>query len=302
MKHRPWMILIACLLVFAVSMPAGAQLKKRVAVFTFEDKTDKQWSWWDGRHPGDGMADMLTTELVKSGKYLVVERQEIAGIIAEQKLGQEGFVTPESAAEAGKLLGVELAVIGAVTEFGHSRGETGGRIQGVGVGVSSQKATVAVDIRFVNTTTGEILAAETVRRDESKSGIRFSSDKLAFNNRNDFDNSIIGKATREAINDIVVLIDNQMAQMPWEGKIILVQGTSVYIKPGADAGVQVGDSFTIYSQGQALIDPDTGLSLGNVESKIGTIQVTSLVSGGKAAQAVVKSGSGMSKGDLVRLQ
>ena len=84
------------------------------------------------------------------------------------------------------------------------------------------------------------------------------------------------------------LIDDQMKELPWEGKIILVQGTTIYMKPGEDSGVKVGDTFAVYSQGQELIDPDTGLSLGSEESKIGTIQVTSLVSGGKAAKAAAK--------------
>ena len=278
-----------------------AQLKKRVAVFTFEDKTEHRWTWWDGKPPGDGMADMLTTTLVKSGKYLVIERTEINQVIQEQQLGQTGMVTEQSAAKVGKLLGVELAVMGAVTEFGHSKEGTGGRISGIGIGVKKQSATVAVDVRFVNTTTGAILAAENVRKEKSKGGISVSTPKFDFNNRNEFDNSLVGKATREAIDDIVGLIDAQMAQLPWEGKIILVRGNTIFIKPGSDAGVKTGDVFAVYSKGEDLIDPDTGLSLGSVETKIGSIAVTSIVSGGKAAQAVIKAGSGFKKGDLVRL-
>ena len=287
------------LLVFSTAFP---QLKKRVAVFTFEDKTDQTWHWWDGRSPGDGMADMLTTTLVKSGKYTVVERQEISQVLDEQKLGQTGLVTEQSAAEMGKLLGVELAVMGAVTEFGHSTGGTGARIKGIGVGVNKQKATVAVDVRFVNTTTGEILAAENVRKEKSSGGLRISTPEFGFNNRNDFDNSLVGKATREAVDAIVELIDGQMGRIPWQGKIILVKGSTIYLKPGSDAGVQVGDVFVVYREGEALIDPDTGLELGSVEEKVGTIEVTNIVANGKASQAVVKTGTGLKQGDLVRLE
>ena len=291
-------ILLGLLVIFTDTF---AQLKKRVAVFTFEDKTEDSWRWWDGKAPGDGMADMLITTMVKSGKYLVIERQEISQVLEEQKLGQAGLVTAQSAAEVGKLLGVELAIMGAVTEFGHSKGGTGGRIKGIGIGVKKQTATVAVDVRFVNTTTGEILAAENVRKEESSGGIRISTPEFGFNNRNDFDNSLVGKATRAAIDDIIGLIDTQMEQLPWEGKIILIRGNTVFIKPGSDAGVKVGDTFAVYSKGEDLIDPDTGLSLGSVETKVGSIEVTSIVSGGKAAQAVIKMGSGFKKGDFIRL-
>ncbi len=287
-------------LCFAAS--AFSQLKKRVAVFTFEDKTDHSWGWWDGKSPGDGMADMLTTELVKSGKYIVIERQEIDKVLEEQRFGQSGLVTPQSAAEVGKLLGVELAIVGAVTEFGYTRGDVGGAVRGIGVGVSKQAATVAVDVRFVNTTTGEILTAENVRKQKTSSGISVSTPVTSFHNQKDFDNSIVGKATREAIEGIMTLIESNMQKVPWEGKVITVQGTTVYFKPGSDAGVQVGDTYAIYKKGEALVDPDTGLVLGTMDSKIGTVQVTSIVANGKAAQATVKSGSGFATGDYVRLQ
>ena len=285
-----------------VSSSAFPQLKKRVAVFNFEDKTDRSWHWWNGKSPGDGMADMLTTTLVKSGKYVVIERQEIDRILNEQKLGQSGMVTPQSAAEVGKLLGVELAIMGAVTEFGYAKTDRGVRVKGISVGSKKQKATVAVDVRMVNTTSGEILAAESVRKEKSAGGLSFSTAKVGFKNRSDFDNSIVGKATREAVDSIVELIDDQMKELPWEGKIIMVKGSTVYIKPGSDAGVKVGDSFTVYAKGEALVDPDTGLELGSIEEKVGTIEVQQIVANGKAAQAVIKLGSGMKKGDFVRFQ
>jgi len=291
-------ILLGSLLVFSTAFP---QLKKRVAVFTFEDKSSHGWHWWNGKSPGEGMADMLTTELVKSGKYIVIERQEITKVLDEQRLGQTGLVTAQSAAQMGKLLGVELAIMGAVTEFGHTKSGTGGRIKGIGVGVKKQTATVAVDVRFVNTTTGEILAAENVRKEKSSGGLRISTPKFGFNNRKDFDSSLVGKATREAIDDVMGLIDGQMKQLPWEGKIIMVKGSAVYMKPGSDAGVKAGDVFAVYQKGEDLVDPDTGLSLGSVDTKIGSIQVTSIVAGGKAAQAVVKMGGGFKKGDFVRI-
>ena len=298
---KGFLIILVLLLSLLIGSAGYGQLKKRVAVFTFEDKSDQGWHWWDGKGPGEGMADMLTTDLVKSGQYIVIERQEIARVLEEQRMGQAGLVTQQSAAQMGKLLGVELAIMGAVTEFGSSKGGTGGRIKGIGVGVSKQSATVAIDVRFVNTTTGEIIAAENVRKEQSKGGIRVSTPQFGFNNRNDFDNSLVGKATREAVDSIMELIEKQMADLPWEGKVIMVRGADIYIKPGSDAGVKVGDTFQVYSMGEELIDPDTGLSLGAEETKIGSIEVTSIVSGGKAAKAAVKMGSGFKVGDAIRL-
>jgi curli biogenesis system outer membrane secretion channel CsgG len=299
---RPSNFILILLSVLWISSIANAQLKKRVAVFTFDDKSGQGWHWWDGKPPGEGMSDMLTTELVKSGKYSVIERQEIEKVIEEQQMGQSGMVSEQSAAQMGKLLGVELAIMGAVTEFGYSKGGTGGRFKGIGIGVSKETATVAVDVRFVNTTTGEILTAESVRKEKSSSGLSVSTPEFGFDNEKDFDNSLVGKATREAIEDMMSLIEQKIEELPWGGKIITVKDNTIYFKPGSDAGVKVGDSFVVYAEGEVLEDPDTGLILGSVEKKVGTIQVTGIVANGKAATAVAKSGSGFKKGDLVKLK
>ncbi|MCU0645785.1 MAG: hypothetical protein MUC94_16190 [bacterium] len=296
---------LALLLILAAIAPAQSPkaLKKRVAVFAFEDKTDHTWHWWTGQPVGQGMADMLVTELVKSGKYKVIERQEIDKILSEQKMGQTGLVTPESAAKVGQLLGVELAIIGSVTEFGHKKSDTGGRIKGFGLGVSSTAATVGIDVRFINTNTGEILAADNVREEESKKGLSVSTPQVDFKNQNDFDESVVGKATRKAIQKIMTMLDDKSVAIPWEGKIVIVKGNTVIINAGAEAGIQVGDVFYVYSKGEDLVDPDTGLSLGSLDTKIGSIQVTNNnVGNGKASQCNIKEGSGFQKGYSVRIQ
>jgi len=276
--------------------------KKRVAVFEFDDKTDHRVHWWSGQSVGRGMSDMLVTELVKSGKYTVIERSALDKLMQEQKLGMTGMVTQQSAAQVGKLLGVQVAIIGSVTEFGHSKGGTGGTIKNLRIGVSKQAATVAVDVRFIDVNTGEILLAENIRKQKSKSGLSLGTPKFSFNNRNKFDQSIVGKATREAIVGIMKLLDKQsIIPAKFEGKVIKVSGGQVYINRGAQAGVKNGDVFVIYAKGEELIDPDTGLSLGSEDTKIGSIKVNNnSVGGGKASICVVIRGSGFARGNLVR--
>ncbi len=280
------------------------RLKKRIAVLDFEDKTNHAYHWWTGQPVGEGMADMLVTALVKTGNYQVYERQEIQKIMQEQQLGQTGAVTQESAAQVGKLLGVELAIFGAVTEFGYSEGTVGGALKqkGLGLGVKSTKATVAVDVRFVNTTTGEIITAESVRKEESKKGLSVSTTQIDYQNQNAFAESIVGKATRQAVDAVVEFVNGATPGLPWQAKIIKGDGP-IFINVGAVSGVQNNDQFVVYRAGEDLVDPDTGLSLGAVETKIGAIKVTNNnVGNGKASQCVAVEGSGFQRNDLVRLQ
>ena len=277
--------------------------KQRVAVFSFDDKTDHTWRWWSGKGVGDGMADMLTTVLVKSGRYRVFERQQIEAALSEQRLGTSGVVTEQSAAKAGKMIGAEFSIIGAVTEFGYKQRSTGGLLKraGLGGGVSQSTAVVGIDVRFVNTTTGEVVKAETVRKQKSAMGVALDTRSMAFDSQSKFDESLVGKAVREAIDEIVGLLDPQGGGGgAWEAKVVTVDGSTCIINAGSAAGVKSGTRFLIFRKGAELTDPDTGESLGAKEEKVGEIEVTEdFGSTGKASNCKVISGS-IQKGDVVR--
>lgn len=306
MKKTLAIILVATCALAAVSSAqakAGGGLKKRLAVMDFDDKTG-HGSW----HIGSGMADMLTTSLVKSGKFIVIERQQLEAVLKEQAMGLSGAITPQSAAQVGKLLGVELMVIGSVNEFGEKEGRVGGsvgsrlggKLGGIrNVGVESKTARVGLDIRLVNTTTGEIVAAEGIAEEETKKGLDVGHDEFSFSNDAGWDNTLAGKATRKAVGKVVELVTKAMDNVAWAGKIIAINADkTLMIKPGAQGGVKVGDVLTVYSTGEEVLDPDTGLSLGSEETKAGTIEVIDVKDQFAKAKAV--SGSGFKKLDTVR--
>lgn len=282
---------------------AQKQLKKRVAVLTFDDKTEQRYTWGGGKSPGSGMADMLVTALVKSDQYTVLERGEIDQVLQEQDLGTSGVVTPQSAAQVGQMLGAEMVIFGTVTEFGYKDRSVGGATRKFGVGIESQSAVVATDVRMVNSTTGEIIAAENVRKQESKRGLSVDTRKVDFGTQSEFDESLVGEATRDAIESIVELINENAARVRWEAKVVTMQDGAVFINAGVGDGVEVGDTFIVKRPGEALVDPDTGLELGSVEKDVGVIKVVDNQMGnGKASRCSIVSGNSFERGDLVREQ
>lgn len=282
--------------VLIVSLPAHSQLKKRVAVSRFEDRTGS------GYHSlGEGVADMLVTALVKSGKFAVIERQEIERILQEQQFGESFMVTPETAPKVGQLLGAELFVIGSISEFGQKETNVSGGTSIFGGGITSKQSRAVVDIRLVNTTTGEIVAAENEEGTESTTGLSVRYEDIDFSNQNSWNDTDIGKATREAINGCVKLITENMEKIPWSGKILKVNtdGT-VLMKPGSEGKVEPGMTFYVFRKGEEIKDPDTGLVLGAEETKVGKIEVTEDALKGKAAKAKVLQGTDFKVGDIVR--
>lgn len=137
--------------------------KARIAVNKFTIKSAK------GKGElGQGLADMLTTALFSSNRFIVLDRQDTQSIIAEQDLGATGRIKEETAAPIGQMEGAELLVTAAVTAFDPN---ASGAIGGVGVplggsflglGGGGTQAYMAIDVKVVDTKTGRIVGATTV--------------------------------------------------------------------------------------------------------------------------------------------
>jgi curli biogenesis system outer membrane secretion channel CsgG len=190
--------------------------KARIAVADFEDKMSSTGQY--RAEYGRGMADMLATALFNTNRYVVLERQKLTYVLAEQDLGASGRIKRETAAPIGELEGAELLVTAAVTGFdpgvaggGGSAGGVLGNLFGKAAGQTLgnitgglRRAHVALDLRVVDTKTGRVVAANSVQG----SATEFSGSLGAANTM--FDGALGGfaktpmeRAIREAIQSSV---------------------------------------------------------------------------------------------------
>ncbi|CAM3001632.1 CsgG/HfaB family protein [Pseudoalteromonas distincta] len=140
--------------------------KARIAVSRFTDKSNNS-KWWR-KEIGDGMADQLTTALVSTNRFIVLERQALDAVLSEQDLAASGRVSASSGAAYGEIEGAEIVVIAAVTEFDDdssgasvgSGGFMGDVFSSVSAGFSGSH--MAIDLRLIDTRTSRILAATSV--------------------------------------------------------------------------------------------------------------------------------------------
>jgi curli biogenesis system outer membrane secretion channel CsgG len=140
--------------------------KARIAVARFTDKSNNA-SWWR-KEIGTGMADQLTTALVTTNRFIVLERQALNAVLSEQDLATSGRVSASSGAAFGEIEGAEIIVVAAVTEFDddNSGASVGGSgfmgdvLSSVSAGFSGSH--MAIDLRLIDTRTSRILAATSV--------------------------------------------------------------------------------------------------------------------------------------------
>ena len=135
-------------LVLALAGGAQAQTKKRVAVMNFDYaavSSSVRQLFGSDQDVGKGIADMLVDRLVNDGVYSVIERKELDKVLAEQNFSNSDRADPTTAAKIARILGVNVIVIGSITQFGRDDKKTdvgGGALSGVtgrfGVGGRSQ--------------------------------------------------------------------------------------------------------------------------------------------------------------------
>jgi curli biogenesis system outer membrane secretion channel CsgG len=124
--------------------------KKRIAVMPFDVKVAR------GGQIGSGMSHMLADALVNTNRFIVLERQHVKDVMAEQDFGRSGRVKKETAPAVGEIEGAQLLIRGAVTTFEPEC--SGGTLAVVGV----KKACVSVNMRIIDAKTGRVLNATTV--------------------------------------------------------------------------------------------------------------------------------------------
>ena len=140
-----------------------------VSVPDFKNNADNV-PWWSNR-VGKQLSDVLSNELSNVG-VKVVERSNVDAVLSEQELADLGIVSKtaknNNTAKRGKMRGAQFIILGGVSDYeeGVTQKSSGGETEfmGFGGGSTSQESSayVAVDLRIVNSTTGEVVASRTV--------------------------------------------------------------------------------------------------------------------------------------------
>ena len=300
MKMKNLFCAAAALLALAGTGWCGG--KKIICVMDLEDKSSHSHSW---QNVGTGVAEMLVSALADTKKYTLIEREKLEAVLAEQKLGASGAVTAQTAAKIGRLLGAQYIVTGAVTEFGVKDSKMGvGGLEkvlpfGGGAKVSKNTARAAIDVRAIDTTTGQIAAA--AKGEGSKSSAEISGNLSiapSFDfGKEGFDETIIGKAARNAVDQVARELSAKFDESgPSAVKIIKITGDQVYINSGSADGEKVGNVYNIFRVGEEMIDPDTGESLGAEEEKVGKAKIVKVT----PKYSVAETKAAVQKTDVLR--
>ncbi|WP_159564640.1 hypothetical protein [Budvicia diplopodorum] len=161
-------------------------------------------------------------------------------------------------------------------------------------GVNTTTRVTSVDL------TGEF---DVSRTSKTKVTVRYSLLEAATHGIQWSDSSVFeqgGRYLETARQQISDVIADKIVNKLTPAKVVSVASGKVIINRG-EAMTYLGDRFDIYSQGEALVDPDTGETLGATEEKVATITIDSIKD--KISYGTVESGKieAIEKGAIARL-
>jgi len=225
------------------------------------------------------ISDDIISGLTNSKRFTLMEREEVDQILTEKT-----FETITSGgdiqARLGELSGADYLIHGELNNFY--------------IDTQRKKVPYMDEVQVISTTHVEGV----FRIADAHTGAIISSEKININEK------------IKGITDQTQIISKMISQYSTRSvaKIVArlypikVMGSSadgaVYLNRGADSGIKIGEQYLVMRPGQALIDPDTGQSFGQAESKVATIKITEVE--GARSRAELLSGSNPVSGDILR--
>jgi curli biogenesis system outer membrane secretion channel CsgG len=270
---------------------AGTAQKRRMAVSPFDYSTVMSWVQYWFNQPyniGDGIRAMLTTRMAQSNTITLLEREKIQEVMKEQDFAASNRVRQGTGAKIGQISGADVNLYGDIVIFGRddttkrkSAGAVVGRLFGSAVGGAvtgfskEEKAVVGITLRLVDTETGEVIETAEARGESSRTSKDFSgvlggagagvgavaggSSGMTSSN---FQNTIIGEATSNAVTKVVEFLEGRVPKLPAkprsvEGRVAVIGAGQITLALGSNDGVLRGDRFEILQINGEIRDPAT---------------------------------------------
>lgn len=236
-------------------------LKRKVAIGRFSNETQyAKGLFYDKENDpmGKQALDILSTRLAASGKFILLERNDISQLLDEANSTENGF----------QKIGADYMIIGSITQYGRKNlGDAK-----VFSTTKTQIVEAAVSIRLVDVSTGLIIYSDEAKGDAELK----TKTTMGIGGRADFDATLSDKAISAAISKLVENIINKCTNKPWRSYFLTYDSDAVIVSGGASQGISVGDVFAVKLKGKTVKNPQTGINIELPGKQVGQVEVLSV--------------------------
>jgi curli biogenesis system outer membrane secretion channel CsgG len=203
----------------------------------------------------------LVTELTQSRRFTVLDREYMSEFLKERNLLLSANASVAEQMKIGEALGVDYLLLGTITEFKAEQSKT--FIKVLNENRYSTSAYFNADFRIMVMATRQIKWSDTVKIKPQPKQLKQAFESSGSQGVIDF---VLEQAARKIVHSS---LDNI-----YPIKILKVAGKdSIYLNQGGKM-TSIGDSLEVYSKGEKIVDPDTGLSIKIDGERIAIIKVT----------------------------
>lgn len=239
------------------SIGAKKGLKRKVAIARFTNETKYGQSFFiDEKNDriGKQAVDILSSKLVETEKFILLERADLDKITKELKM--ENYEPLKSMAD--------YLIVGSVTEFGR---KDQGKV-GIFSRTKRQIAFAKVHVRLIEVRTGQILYSE------EGEGQAFSEAGTIFGvgERAGYDSAINDKALDAAITNLASNIIENLLDRPWRSYILGFEDGKLIIAGGKSQNISNGENFQVIQEGKKVKNPQTNMMITLPGTQIGKIK------------------------------
>jgi curli biogenesis system outer membrane secretion channel CsgG len=245
----------------ALETPQEPLLKRKIAIGRFSNETryGKALLYDGERDPlADQAADMLANRLFESHRFIVLERPDLYEVLAEKRLQGDAIELP----------GVDVLVVGSVTEFGR---KTEGR-SGFLSSTKRQVATASVEARIIDVRTGAVIFSA---KGSAASSVE-TGEVAGFGSRAAYDSSLNDSALDGAIADLMNDFVSRLSERRWSTDVLYVENGRVFISGGQSQGIRPGAVFSVEKKGKTIMSGQTGFPITLPGERVAQIEILSL--------------------------
>lgn len=266
------------LMALIVLLPLGrAEAETSVTVLPFKNLAGSQ-------EAASLLTGQLMADLSADANICLVDRSNMKDILDEQGLGKTGVIAKRTVAPMGKVQGVDYLLTGSIF-----------RPQNVAPrkGVKYPATRFDVSWKLIDTTTGQIILANTNSKEIAKISIKKDGKRLWVT-----PSDAAGNALTSIASEISQMIQQKMAQRIDIMHVAFVDGDVVYLDGGHNKNIDVDEVFSIVQDGIVIRDPETGKFLGHQQKVLCKIKIESVDDGFSFGKVISGSSNNLQIGNV----
>lgn len=299
-------------------LPRSPQTAATFLVLPFRDESGFSGEQWDLQ---DDLPRVLCDTLARTPGLAVVPFVKVKTALETQIEDWQPASLTDELQEWGLSHDARYALLGTVQEFSITRFDVGNPMLG---GYTSHRVRIQVRYTLVDLVSGETVATRTASADvrnrqmsltllgkPSEEDIDYAAlDTMAFDSEA-FRRTLVGRAVHQWKSELIGQLRSVLpaaAGAPatnvafQEAAVVLVREGEVYIAAGSADGVQPGDEFEVFTQGEELRDPNTHELLGHADKRVGRIRVEAVRDQHLSLASILEGHGDIRSKDRVRLR